>query len=234
MSQNLKKLTSEEPKIGLYIKTAKEALRNSNLWLKEANNLLFEKESFGHSCALSIYSIEETVKAFICFMVGIGAADEKEPMLKEVFKNHQAKMELVELLALFLSSPILSKAVISDLDQNELKELGDGLKQIEPYFEEEIHNFVKTREKGIYVDVVEDKITSPLDFSIEEAEHIFLIALNLRSLVQFMVKIYEKSDKKERQKRIENAKTFSNQLRENIKKLKRKLDNNNYLTENIP
>jgi len=214
------------PKSPLYMKIANEALRNSSLWLAEANNLLFEKKSFGHSCALSIYSIEETVKAFECFMVGLGVADEKAESVKEVFKNHHAKMETVEILALSLSSPLLSKAIISELDQNELKELGDGLKMIEPYFENEIHKLVKTREKGIYVDVVEDRITSPNDFSIEEAERFFFIAFNLKRLVQFMVKIYEESDNEERQKKIKNAQTFSNQLRENIKKLKLKLDNN--------
>jgi AbiV family abortive infection protein len=210
----------------LYMKTAKEALRNSSLWLKEANNLLFEKENFGHSCALSIYSIEETVKAFACFLVGIGVVDEKEEMVKEVFENHHAKMEIVEMLALLLFSPLLSKTTTSKLDQNELKELGDDLKMIEPYFENEIHKLVKTREKGIYVDVVEDRIISPNDFSIEEAERFFFIAFNLKRLVQFMVKIYEESDENERQKKIKNAKTFTNQLRENIKKLKLKLDNN--------
>ena len=75
-----------------YLETTKKALDNSSAWLDEANYLLFEKKSYGHSYALAIFSIEETVKALVCFSVVIGSAEPEEELVEAVFKYHYDKM----------------------------------------------------------------------------------------------------------------------------------------------
>lgn len=49
----------------LYYDASKEALQNSRQWFEEANYLLYQENSYGHSLSLTLFSIEESMKVWI-------------------------------------------------------------------------------------------------------------------------------------------------------------------------
>ena len=118
----------------IWFKTAKKALKNSKLWLDEANHLLFERKSYGHSCALSIYSLEETIKSIICFFVAAGIMKPKHHLVNEFFidvlaYNYYSKKDeqilyaiLKKKIELFPKSPTAYEALAYAYYKNDKKE----------------------------------------------------------------------------------------------------------------
>ena len=77
----------------LYFRAARESLKNSRIWLEESIHFLYERKSYGHSLALSIFALEEAVKGWMCFSVALGSSKPSDPEVKEVFESHISKLE---------------------------------------------------------------------------------------------------------------------------------------------
>ena len=107
----------------LYLRLSKESIYNSRLWLDEANHLLFERQSYGHAMSLLLFSIEESVKSWICFSVGIGVVNRNHKLVKEVFKSHPSKMELVMVAWITLTQPLILKSHLYKLNEEEKRQI---------------------------------------------------------------------------------------------------------------
>ena len=201
-----------------YFETAKKSLDNSNAWLNVANYLLFEKKSYGHSCALSIFSIEETTKALVCFSVAIGSADPKDEIVETVFRYHYDKMEILLGLSLHLSVPLLTK-MFSKLEEKDLEEIAELYQQISPQLEKDTKDLVKLRTKAMYVDLVEGKISTPESISQSASEIMFVLALAWNRQWGEAINKYQAASQEEKIRRIEFAKKITLQFMENIRKL---------------
>ncbi len=202
-----------------YLETAKKSLDNSSAWLNEANYLLFEKKSYGHSCALSIFSIEETAKALVCFSVVIGSADPEEELVKAAFESHYWKMGTILQVILHLYVPQLRKVMFSKLEEDELRETHEIYQKISPDLEESIKSIVKLRMIGMYVDLQNGKITDPESIPRDVAEGVFMLAFLSNRQWAEAINTYEAASQEEKMRRIESAKKITAQARENLKRL---------------
>lgn len=190
----------------LYLETSKEALQNSRLWLEEANHLLFERRSYGHAVSLMLFSIEEAVKSWICFFVGIGSVDHTEDLVKEVFESHHSKFGSAIFFWMFVNIPIFQKSISEELSEEEEALLKGLMTTIDPHYQTDVKRLVNLRNRGIYVDNPEGKILSPRTITREEAEGIFIDAINFNKFVEMALNRYKNADDEERKKLLNLAK----------------------------
>jgi len=193
----------------LYLLISKEALSNSRLWLEEANHLLFERNSYGHAVSLSLFSIEEAVKSWICHTVGIGVTDRTEDVVKEVFKSHPAKMGSVIFIWMLMTNELLQKSFERKLTEEEQAKLKEQLAVIEPHYLEDRDRLVKLRKTGMYVDNPERKPRLPREITKEEAEGFFLEAFRFYKFIKMLINIYERANEKDKPRML-------NRVNENI------------------
>lgn len=200
----------------VYLQTAKEALRNSRLWLNEANSLLFEKKSYGHSCALSIFSLEEAMKSMICLFVGMGIMEPRDELSKGVFKDHHSKVEMAALVSILSQ---LQLAASAEIDADIQKEMSDFFVQIGPILDEVTNRMVDLRMKGMYVDLDQAVTSSPNDFCPDRAEGIFMIAFQYHKFIEQIIRRYDVATEEERKRIVATSKALAKQLRKNLKKI---------------
>lgn len=69
-------------------------IANANLWLNESN-ALYHQGSYGHCCALLIHGAEALAQAYTCWTVIHGLEDPDSDEVKDVFKNHRPKTDIL-------------------------------------------------------------------------------------------------------------------------------------------
>lgn len=203
----------------LYLDASKKALENSRLWLDEANYLLFERQSYGHSCSLSLFSIEETVKSFICFLHGLGFLDKSNILVRDVFKYHKTKIETRLLFYLFFNTPLLRKSMFVGLDEDEIKKLKEIFENAELTYSDIVKKLLIMRIKGMYVDIVDGKIDSPTNISSEEAEACFFDSFQFYKAIKFGLESYEKADENLKKRMLKSGEKYTKQILENLTKI---------------
>lgn len=145
--------------------------------LLRASNLLFVKRLYGPSSALAVLAIEECGKGFL-FMIHNPDKENWRYVRKQI-KSHKNKLEVVAKNA-YLSGlkhegffsekkPVKS---LEDFENKVHKLFNDGNRKftrlaIETYL---INELKPLKEKGMYVDVDDQKIISPKSIKRKEAE----------------------------------------------------------------
>lgn len=175
-----------------YLKLSQESLSNSKTWLEEANHLLFERRSYGHSTTLSLFSMEETVKSWICWSVGIGLMSPNDKYLKEVFRSHGSKMAALIFYWIVANAPILSQSFQKELSEDDKKQLESLMKQIN--IDKISNDLVYLRMKGLYVDYKKNVIISPNEITKDDADGFFLDAFRFYKYMEIILNSYEKLD----------------------------------------
>lgn len=203
----------------LYFKAAKESLLNARSWMEDANHLLYDKQSYGHALSLVLFSIEETMKSWVCFTVGVGNLDPTEETVKHVFSSHPRKMEIAILWYLRFNNPLVQATLMREISDSEAEDLKTLFESLEPYYERRISRLVDFRMQGIYVDILNGKnISTPNDISKTEAEGFYYDAFRFIQWMEQLMKIYEEAAPKLKKEQIAQMKTSTRLWQENIKK----------------
>jgi len=205
-----------------YLNLSKEALNNSRLWLEEANYLLFERQSYEHSLSLSLLSIEEAVKSWICFTVGIGIMEHTEEIVEEVFWRHLSKMESVVFFWLFMNIPLVQKSYLEELDEQEEERLKHFMTAIDTSYRETVKRLNEYRKKGMYVDNPEGKILSPRAITKDEAERFFIDAISFNKFTEMILNLYENASEEEKQEYLDRANRITSIGMDNWKRIIKK------------
>ena len=203
----------------LYLRASKESIKNARSWLENANHLLYEKNEYGHSLSLVLFAIEETMKSWICFTVGIDTLDPNDEIVKEMFSSHPSKIETALLLWLFLNVPILQSTLRREYSDDEVGVLKDVITSLDDYYESSAVRLVKLRTKGMYVDILEGKISTPKEISKIEAERVYYDAFRLLQQIQLTLSNYEEADSKEKERRRLDMLRSTKFLQENFDKV---------------
>ena len=69
-------------------------MANADLWLNESN-ILYHQGSYGHCCALLIHGAEALAQAYTCWTVIHGLEDPDSEEIKDVFKDHRPKTDIL-------------------------------------------------------------------------------------------------------------------------------------------
>ena len=178
-------------------------------------NLLFERQSYGHALSLSLFSIEESVKSWICYSVGIGAESHNHEIVKKVFESHSTKMELVTLAIITAKEPLLQKSFFYELDEEERKQVSAHIPVFDIPVEHTIQHMVKLRSKGIYV----DKTSNPNDISKDDVEGFLIDAYEFCKMMETLIDGYENLDDEATQEHVDAMKKIAKIANENWRKI---------------
>jgi AbiV family abortive infection protein len=204
----------------LYFKAAKESLLNARSWLEDANPLLYDKQSYGHSLSLVLFSIEETMKSWGCFTVGVGNQDPTDELVMQMFSSHPRKMEIAIMWYLVFNNPLFQATLMRELSDTEAEALKSFVESLESQYESRISRLVNLRMKGIYVDVLNGKkISTPNDITKTEAEGFYYDAFRFIQWMEQLMKIYEEATPQEKKQQIAQMKTSTRLWQENIEKI---------------
>lgn len=144
----------------VYIKS----LQNAEQYAKDAENLI-ELKSYGHALAFCILGEEELVKSLLFLLASYDLIPKEDMLLLQKQISTSRRAHLIKLLL----SWALSVTTINELKQfvsrksefeNQLRELikhGKGFPEIQQKQQLKI--------KGLYVDVKDEKVTSPLEIT---------------------------------------------------------------------
>lgn len=204
----------------LYFKAAQESLKNARLWLEDANHLLYDKQSYGHSLSLIIFSIEETMKSWVCFSVGVGNQDPSDEMVKEVFSSHPSKLETAIMWYFIVNVPLFQATLWKELSDTESDALKSLFLSLESKYDTAISHLVNLRMKGIYVDIIDAKLLStPKEISKPEAEGFYYDAFRFIQYLEQAIKTYEEADPQEKERRKALMRTSTKLMQENLAKI---------------
>jgi AbiV family abortive infection protein len=203
----------------LYFKVATESLLNARSWLEDANHLLYNKQSYGHALSLVLFSIEETMKSWVCFTVGVGNQDPTDELVKQVFSSHPRKMEIAIMWYLRFNNPVIQATLMRELSDTEAEYLKTFVESLESQYESRISILVNLRMKGIYVDVLNGKnISTPNDITKTEAEGFYYDAYRFIQWMEQFMKIFEEATPQVKKQQIAQMKTSTRLWQENIEK----------------
>jgi AbiV family abortive infection protein len=190
----------------LYIETSREALENSRLWLEEARQILVERKNYGHALSIILFSIEETIKSWICFTVGIGAMDHNEDIVNELFTSHESKFADALFFYMILIIPLIQKSYSEKLSEQEETHLKKFMAMIGPNYQPAAKQLVSLRSRGIYVDICEGKTLSPKMIPKKQAEAYYMDAIIINKIIETMINLYQNADNEEREELVNQTK----------------------------
>jgi AbiV family abortive infection protein len=137
-----------ESEVQLFRCLYEQSLKNADRWIKDAK-LLIQNSSYGHASALLRFATEEAAKAIVCWYVSEGIWPAESRPVKDVFRHHVAKNQVV-------------LAVFSGIQWRELKEKGltktpeitdQEIARDWKIFEQMTFGMEKKRQSAIYVDL---------------------------------------------------------------------------------
>ena len=202
-----------------YLKAATESLRNSRIWLEESIHFLYERESYGHSLSLSLFSLEEAIKSWICISVALGSLHHSDPQVREVFESHESKLGSALTWLYAFNVPLMYKSMFELISEDEQKTLLDWVNAVDETYRISVYRLVQLRMRGIYVDLKEGKMFSPQDISKEEAESMLYDVQNFVRLFEMILKKYHESTPEEKVKWAESAEKIAKVATENWRKI---------------
>ncbi|TFH25496.1 AbiV family abortive infection protein [Candidatus Bathyarchaeota archaeon] len=140
-------------------------LKNAELWLNEGN-MLWEKGSYGHACALYIHGLEGLMHTWYTWLVYIGAIQPENKDFLNSFKNHDAKLH--SFWGFYIGQQMRKEEIEVELDL-EKEETWKLVEQELIKFNEVVsglsRDLMKLRNRSIYVnyDSKNQIFESPLD-----------------------------------------------------------------------
>jgi len=180
-------------KLKLYSQATRSSLENAEQWLKDAK-LLMKHGSFGHSCALLRFAVEEGVKALVCWSASEKTLPMEKETIKDVFRFHAVKNEIflgfltgVMLRAGGLSGERVMEA-ISELSQNQISNALEGLRKM-------VTSTEKMRQKAIYVNLKGEEVVTPLEIAEEESKNILWGAKFFLEAVRYLAEELPEAEK---------------------------------------
>ena len=205
--------------LDLYLRASKESIQNARSWLEDANHLLYEREEFGHSLSLVLFAIEETMKSWICFTVGIDTLDPNDEIVKEMFSSHPSKFETALIWWLFMNVPIFQSTHWREYSDSEADVLKNVMTSLDDNYQSSVSKLVKLRTKGMYVDILEGKISTPKDVSKKEVEGFYYDAFKFIQYMELVQSTYEQADSMEKKRRRLKILESTRLMQENFEKV---------------
>jgi len=175
-------------KLSLYAQATKLSLENAEQWIKDAK-LLIKNSSFGHASALLRFAVEETAKAYVCWLTSERLFPIENKVVRDVFKKHKVKNEVMMALAYGLTWRRTHPLDTEPSDE----EIIQAYRQ----FEAIIVSTEKMRQKAIYVNMYLDKkeTETPLTINEKEVKSVLELAEILLKTVKHYVRNYPESTK---------------------------------------
>ena len=204
----------------LYYQAAKESLLNARSWLEDANHFLYEKKEYGHPLSLTLFSLEESMKAWVCFSVGIGNLDPTDETVKEMFSSHSTKMESVLIMWLVVNSSLIQKTLWTTLTAEEVNNIRRLFSFIDENFDSAHKQLLDLRMKGMYVDIKNGKISTPNDISKFEVEGFLYDAFKFLQHMEQTLKEYNEADPDGKVKIRDIMNTSTEQMKKNLQIIK--------------
>ena len=170
-------------------------LKNAELWLNEGN-MLWERCSYGHACALYFHGLEGLVHAWYAWLVYIGAIEPDNKDFLDSLKYHDTKLR--SFWGLFLSRQIdwekitvesgfLEKEESWEKVEQELREFNDTISGLS-------RELMKMRNRSIYVNYSKEKtFESPLDIAKDDAAQ---LSIGIHSVYELIVYYIRGSDER--------------------------------------
>lgn len=147
----------------LFAELTRLSFENAKQWLKDAK-LLIENSSYGHAYAALVFTIEETMKAWTCWLVSEGMITKDSEDVKDAFKNHLRKQEVffwVLYGMLFWKEVSKNPELFKEQSEKYLKlkpeEKKESLMEGFEEFDKIVESIENARQKCIYVDCLKEE-----------------------------------------------------------------------------
>lgn len=147
--------------VQLYRRLYEESLRNAKRWIEDAR-LLMQSSSYGHASALLRFAGEETAKAIVCWYVSERIWPENSKPVKDVFRFHVAKNQVLLGMLLGIQLRMLAERGLIKTAEPTDQEIARQWK----IFERLTCGMEEKRKRAIYVDL------NPRDRTIDTPENV--------------------------------------------------------------